>query len=83
MKKTFSFLLVMATVSMAASYPFTHDGFFFNFSVGFGGQGMSLTGSIYEDGFTIDMEGDADGGVYEIDYKIGGRIGYDVLYSSL
>lgn len=34
MKKIFSFLLVMATVSMAASYPFTHDGFFFNFSVG-------------------------------------------------
>lgn len=84
MKKTILFLLVMATVAMAASYPFTHDGFFFNVSVGFGGQGMSLTGSIYEDGFTIDMEGDADGGVYEMDYKIGGRIlPYTILHATV
>ena len=71
-------------MAMAESYPYTHDGFFLNISLGFGGQGMSLTGSGMMDGYEMTFDGDAGGSVVEFGYKIGGRIlPYTILHATM
>ena len=74
MKKIALILFAAVAMAMAESIPFTHDGFFLNVSLGFGGQAMSMTGEGMMDGNKMTFDGDRDGGVFEIDYKAGGRI---------
>lgn len=84
MKKVVLILLAAVAMAMAESYPYTHDGFFLNISLGFGGQGMGMTGSSMMDGYKITADCDAGGGVFELDYKIGGRIlPYTILHATL
>ena len=60
MKKVVLILLAAVAMAMAKSYPYTHDGFFLNISLGFGGQGMGMTGSSMMDGYKITADGDAE-----------------------
>jgi len=74
MKKFILIMFAVATMAMAESYPYTHDGFFMNVAMGFGGQGFDIKGSGMYKGYKMNVKGDADGGSVEIDWKLGGRI---------
>ena len=84
MKKVVLILLAAVAMAMAESYPYTHDGFFLNISLGFGGQGMGMTGSSMMDGYKMTIDGDAGGSAVEFGYKIGGRIlPYTILHATM
>ena len=74
MRKVALILFAAVAMAMAESYPYTHDGFFLNFSLGFGGQGMDVTGEGQKDGYKMTVEGEGTGEAFEVDYKVGGRI---------
>ena len=76
MKQFLIVILAFLSISLAKSYPYTHDGFFLNFALGPGIQGYN--------GYVEGADGhfsDADGGSLEFEMKIGGRVlPYTVLH---
>ena len=84
MKKVVLILLAAVAMAMAESLPYTHDGFFLNISLGFGGQAMDMMGNVWQDGYKMSIEGDGGGGAGELDFKIGGRImPFTILHATL
>lgn len=73
MKRIMLALFVAATMSMAESMPHTHDGFFLNLALGFGGQGFDYKAK--GGNGTLD----ADGSSMELDWKIGGRVSENLI----
>lgn len=84
MKKIVLILFTFITMAMAESYPFTHDGFYLNFAMGFGFQGFDYKGTGEYRGNDLKVKVDGDGGSFEFDMKIGGRIlPYTVLHATI
>jgi hypothetical protein len=78
MKQFLIVILAFLSISLAKSYPYTHDGFFLNFALGPGIQGFGYNG--YVEGADGHFS-DADGGSLEFEMKIGGRVlPYTVLH---
>ena len=74
MKGLVLFLMLAFSMALAESLPYTHDGFFLNLSLGFGGQSAEYEGNGFLNNSSVSAEGDASGMTFEFDWKIGGRI---------
>ena len=80
MKRIFILLIALASLAVAGPYPYTHDGFFLNFALGFGYQGLDYEGED-EEAF---YEASASGLAFDMSYRIGGRIApFTVLHATV
>ena len=67
---------------MAGPYPYTHDGFFLNFALGFGYQGLDY--EYDDDDDDTHYEAEASGVAFDLSYRIGGRIApFTVLHATV
>jgi hypothetical protein len=80
MKRIFILLASLASLAVAGPYPYTHDGFFLNFALGFGYQGLDYEGEDDEDMY----EASTSGLAFDMSYRIGGRIApFTVLHATV